>query len=95
VATSQAIAALRPLTDAVWQATQRLLLVAVIGFLAIGLSGVLEMDMGAAFGHRFVYADQPGGTYTSARCADFLEYHPEARTCAAAADAHHFHEVAY
>lgn len=27
------------------------------------------------------------------RCADFLEYHPEARTCAEAAVAHHFDEV--
>jgi hypothetical protein len=70
-----------------------LALVGAVGLLAIGASGLLAAGMGAAFGKGFVAGDQPGVTYTPARCADFREYHPEAASCEAAATAHHFDEV--
>jgi hypothetical protein len=92
---AEAIAFPRSLAAVVWQDIEKLLLVSVIGFVAIGASGALALGMGAAFGHRFVYTDGPGVTYTSARCADYREYHPEQPTCAAAADAHHFDEVVW
>jgi hypothetical protein len=68
-------------------------LLAAVGLIAIGLSGVLSMGLRAAFGSSFVAGDQIGVTYTADRCADFLEYHDEARTCEAAASAHHADEV--
>jgi hypothetical protein len=68
-------------------------LLGCVGLVAIGVSGLVAAALGGAFGKPFVSGDPPGVTYTAARCADFLEYHPEARTCAAAATAHHFDEV--
>ncbi len=64
-----------------------------VGLAAIGISGVLAVAGGIAFGKDFVAGDQPGLTYTYDRCADFFEYHPGAPDCAAAATAHHFDEV--
>jgi len=75
------------------QALLSLALVAAIGLIGIGASGAVADGMGAVFGKRFVAADTNGVTYTPARCADFLEYHPEAHSCEAAATAHHFDEV--
>ena len=66
-----------------------------IGLLAIGVSGLVAGLLGLAFGKPFVSGDGPGVTYTSQRCADFLEYHPEAGSCSAAAVAHHFDEVVF
>ncbi len=71
-----------------------LVLLAGIGLVAIGISGVLALGLRATVGADYVAADPPGVTYTATRCADFLEYHPEARTCEAAAAAHHADEVA-
>jgi hypothetical protein len=77
------------------QLVESLALLAAVGLLAIGLSGGLAHVFGTAFGKSFVSGDAPGVTYTAARCADFLEYHPEARTCEGAAVAHHFDEVVW
>ena len=75
------------------QLVMALVLIGGIGLIGVGVSGGLADGMGAAFGKAFVSADTNGVTYTPSRCADFLEYHPEARTCEAAATAHHFDEV--
>ncbi len=70
-----------------------LALLAGVGLAGIGVSGALAGGMGAAFGKDFVAGDVSGVTYTPARCADYLGYHPEAGTCGRAATAHHFDEV--
>ena len=72
-----------------WQLT----LLAGIGLLAIGASGVVALSMRAAFGDRFVAGDAEGITYTADRCADFQEYFPGAEDCEAAASGHHADEV--
>ncbi|MGB9378674.1 MAG: hypothetical protein WCB04_14305 [Mycobacteriales bacterium] len=64
-----------------------------VGAVAVGISGVLAEIFGATFGQAFVSGDPPGVTYTAARCAEFLEYAPRSRDCAAAATTHHFGEV--
>src|SRR5262249_15595651 len=66
---------------------------AVIGLLAIGVSGLVAMGMRATLGARFVAGDVAGVTYTHQRCADLAEYHPEAGTCTVAAALHHADEV--
>jgi len=66
--------------------------IAGVSLVAIGISGALALAAGSAFGKDFVSGDLPGVTYTPARCAELLEYHP-APTCAGAATAHHFDEV--
>ncbi|MDQ6796740.1 MAG: permease prefix domain 1-containing protein [Actinomycetota bacterium] len=68
-------------------------LLAGVGLVGIGVSGALAGGMGVAFGKEFVAGDVAGVTYTPARCADYLEYHPEASTCDRAAAAHHFDET--
>jgi HAAS len=75
------------------QLASSLTLVAAVGLLAIGASGVLSMGMRSLLGDRFVAGDLPGVTYTAERCREFFEYHPEASSCAAAATAHHADEV--
>lgn len=65
--------------------------VAALFLVAIGASGLAAAGMGAVFGQAFVAADAPGVTYT--RCAEYIEYEPHARTCEAAAIAHHFGEI--
>jgi hypothetical protein len=72
-----------------WQLT----LLAGIGLLAIGASGVVALSMRAAIGDRFLAGDAEGITYTAERCADFLEYFPAAADCEAAASGHHADEV--
>ncbi|MFL5768371.1 MAG: hypothetical protein ACJ758_11085 [Actinomycetota bacterium] len=66
---------------------------AAVGLVAIGVSGVLADAFGSAMGQDFVAGDRPGVTYTSARCADFKEYAPNANTCREAATVHHYGEV--
>lgn len=68
-------------------------LLAGIGLAAIGVSGVVAQGMGMAFGKNFVAGDTPGLTYTPQRCADFLEYYPQAPSCTDAAVDHHFDET--
>jgi HAAS domain-containing protein len=77
------------------QLTEKLAFLAVIGLIAIGISGGVAALFGSVFGKPFVSGDAPGVVYTQARCADYLEYHPEAGTCARAAVAHHFDEVVW
>ena len=64
-----------------------------LGLAAIGASGVVASGMGVAFGKTFVAGDRAGITYTPARCRDFFEYEPHARSCGEAAALHHYGEV--
>ncbi|MDQ1627279.1 MAG: hypothetical protein QOI54_1023 [Actinomycetota bacterium] len=83
-----------PLTRALLgQAVTSLVLVAGIGLVSVGLSGLLALAAASAFGKPFVSGDAPGVVYTAERCAEFREYAPSAHGCAAAAVAHHFEEV--
>jgi hypothetical protein len=66
---------------------------AIVGLLAIGLSGLVAARMGAAFGKSFVAGDAPGVSYSKARCADYFEYEPHAHSCEQAATMHHYGEV--
>jgi hypothetical protein len=72
---------------------ESLALLAAVGLIAIGTSGLLAEGFGAAFGKSFVSGDAKGVTYTPARCAEFMEYEHTARTCEKAATLHHFGEV--
>ena len=69
--------------------------IAAIGFVAIGISGIIAWGLGSAAGKAFVAGDPLGVTYSAARCREFLEYAPHARSCAEAATAHHFGEVVW
>jgi hypothetical protein len=68
-------------------------LLAGAGLVAIGISGLLAELLGRLFGAGFVAGDLPGITYTPARCAEFLEYFPDAGGCEQAAALHHWGEV--
>jgi hypothetical protein len=69
------------------------LFLAWVGFISIGLSGVVAAGMQAAFGAGFVAGDIPGVTYTPNRCADLQEYAPPGTSCDAAAALHHADET--
>jgi len=64
-----------------------------IGLVAVGLSGGVALLLGTVAGRSFVSGDAPSVSYTAARCAEYHEYEPSARTCEQAATAHHFGEV--
>ena len=66
---------------------------AIVGLVSIALSGVVAGVFGSAFGRSFVAGDPPGMTYPAARCTDFFEYAPGAKTCEQAATWHHYAEV--
>ena len=68
-------------------------LLGAVGLVAIGASGALAELLGRLFGAAFVAGDLPGMTYTPQRCAEFLEYFPDAGSCAKAAAVHHWGEV--
>jgi hypothetical protein len=68
-------------------------LLGAVGLVAIGASGALAELLGRLFGPTFVVGDLPGMTYTRQRCAEFLEYFPDAGSCARAAALHHWGEV--
>jgi hypothetical protein len=68
-------------------------LLGAVGLVAIGASGALAELLGRLFGAAFVAGDLPGMTYTPQRCAEFLEYFPDAGGCARAAATHHWGEV--
>lgn len=62
-------------------------------FLAIGFSALLVVGFGSVFGKDFISGDRADVVYTSERCADYFEFHPEAKDCQSAATAHHYDEV--
>ena len=64
-----------------------------VGLVAIGASGLVAELLGRLFGAGFVAGDLPGVTYTAQRCAEYLEYFPDAGGCAQAAALHHWGEV--
>jgi hypothetical protein len=66
---------------------------AIVGLLAIGLSGLVALALSAPFGKDFVAGDASGVTYTAARCADYFRLVPGETDCNQAAIAHHFGEV--
>jgi hypothetical protein len=80
----------RPL---VREITSALAVLAAVGLLAVGASGLLSMGFRATWGSSFVAGDLPGVTYTAERCAEYEALHPEAPSCALAAAAHHADEV--
>lgn len=55
-----------------------------LGFLAIGLSGVIDRVLSSAFGPQFVFGDPAGTTYASSDCQHWLSLHPQAANCAQA-----------
>ncbi len=69
------------------------LFLAWVGFVSIGVSGVVAAGMQAAFGAGFLAGDFPGVTYTPDRCADLKEYAPAGATCEEAAALHHSDET--
>ena len=77
------------------QLMQSLWLVGTAGLLAIGAGGGLTAVLGAVFGKAWVAADPPGIASTPARCAEYLRLEPHARSCEAAAIAHHFGELVF
>jgi hypothetical protein len=64
-----------------------------VALVAIGASGLVAELLGRLLGAGFVAGDLPGVTYTPARCAEFLEYFPDAGGCEQAAAIHHWGEV--
>jgi MYXO-CTERM domain-containing protein len=68
-------------------------LLGAVGLVAIGASGLVAELLGRLFGAGFVAGDLPGVTYTARRCAEYLEYFPDAGGCAQAAAWHHWGEV--
>jgi hypothetical protein len=68
-------------------------LLGAVGLVAVGASGALAELLGRLFGPAFVAGDLPGVTYTARRCAEYLEYFPDAGSCARAAALHHWGEV--
>src|SRR5437773_11513594 len=80
------------------QSTWRLLAVGVlflawVGFISIGVSGVVAAGMQAAFGAAFVAGDLPDVTYTAERCTELEEYTPAGSSCPQAAALHHADET--
>jgi HAAS len=75
------------------QAVLALWLVAAFVLIGVGISGGVAAAGAVLYGPEFISGDLPGVTYTAERCADYLEYHPEAADCMAAAVAHHLDET--
>jgi HAAS len=75
------------------QAILALWLVAAFVLIGIGISGGVAAGGAVLYGPEFISGDLPGVTYTAERCADYLEYHPEAADCMSAAVAHHLDET--
>jgi hypothetical protein len=71
----------------------RAVLLGSLAAVAVGVSGLLAWGLGAVSSDRYVAGDQPGVTYSAARCKEFFEYAPGAHTCEEAATQHHVGEV--
>jgi hypothetical protein len=71
----------------------RTVVLGAVALVAIGVSGGVAAGFGLVGGRSFVAGDPPGTRYSAARCADYLEYAPHARTCEQAATEHHYGEV--
>jgi hypothetical protein len=71
----------------------RAVVLGAVALVAIGVSGGVAAVFGLVGGRNFVAGDPPGTRYSAARCADYLEYEPHARTCEQAATEHHYGEV--
>ena len=78
-----------------FQIAYQVAVVAGLGFVAIGVSGVVAFGFGMGFGKAFVSGHSPnsGITYVEERCADFLEFYPDSSSCDEAATYHHFDEI--
>ncbi len=86
VAHGGVLAIIKPVFSGAW-------LLAAIGMIAIGFSGLVAELMGDFISPHFVSGDPSGVTYTADRCADYFEYFPKATSCANAAELHHWGEV--
>ena len=71
----------------------RAIVLGAIALIAIGISGGVAAVFGMTAGKGFVAGDPPSVVYSAARCADFFEYAPHARSCEQAATDHHYEEV--
>src|SRR6187401_3616149 len=76
-----------------WEGALSLARLAAVGLVALGVSAILALAMGAAWGAPSVAGDLPGVTYTAERCQDLMEYAPGATSCEVAAAEHHFTET--
>jgi hypothetical protein len=70
-----------------------ILFLAWVGFVSIGVSGVVAAGMQAAFGAGFLAGDLPDVTYTPDRCTELKEYAPPGASCEEAAALHHSDET--
>jgi hypothetical protein len=82
-----------PPAAVVGEVARAAVLLGAVGLVASGASGALAELLGRLFGPAFVAGDLPGVTYTTQRCAEYLEYFPNAGSCAQAAALHHWGEV--
>lgn len=65
-----------------------------IGLVAIGLSNLFSLIVGALFGARSITGDRPGQVYSAADCAHWLAGEPAGTTCAQAAISDHVGDLA-
>ncbi len=79
--------------DVFRQLLGRFIVLGGVGLVAVGLSGLLAAGAGMLFGTSWLAGDPPAVHYSAARCRDFFEYAPHARSCELAATEHHFVEV--
>lgn len=66
---------------------------AAIGFIIIGVSGLLIWVLGGSFGYRYVVVPVHQQDYTAARCADLLSSYRNAPDCTTAAMLDHYDEL--
>jgi hypothetical protein len=64
-----------------------------VALVAVGVSGLLAKGGSVALGDRFIAGTAPYVRYSPHKCAELLEYVPDAHSCAAAALSDHAEEV--